>query len=556
MPSADLSNSVTAPTRILFPSNSIPDTLAAQEKPSVNSPCPSRAHATPRLLKLLALTFLIALAHPLHAQTTYCSTADLDTTFRFGNYPPSSYVIAVISKNISTTDCALATHIPPTFYANRQPDPQPISICLDCDQPHPLGLPSAPPPVTLRPGESAHQTIRWSTSPASNTRTCDNVDVMNIAVNHDAHLPAQLIAPSLLPPICSQVDVESFALGPIFGDDDSLPNHAIPAALRLSSTRLTYNLGEPFALHAESGTSTSPATTGTRCPSFLLRQRSANGATRLQEFNTPQIHCLTDTNPDQPYLTTSFDSIPPLQPTGDATLQLYKIANSLRATRINLTESNSLTLHISNTNLRDVVPNLVSTATFKPATTPASADPTPYTGWQTNFTLTDTSFGKHSALLDQTTHLEWLRLAATRNKSQDALSHTMAPHKALEGWRFATEEEVIAFFRHFTGSPSGRTSDPAIASELQRVMGGPLATTHDNAAGWTRSITNGRIAGYFAPTSNFAPAGAPRFQYHYATIREESHEGQVTITVIPSQTGWIDGDTNTPDTGTFVVRDH
>ena len=496
----------------------------------------------------------------LHAQTTYCTVADLDTTFRFGNYPPSSYVIAVVSKNISTSDCALATHIPPTFYANRQPDPQPISICLDCDQPHPFGLPPAPPPVNLRPGETAHQTIRWSTSPSSNTRTCDNVDVMNIAVNHDTHLPTQFIAPSLLPPICSQVAVESFTLGPIFGDDDSLPNHALAApALRLSSDRVTYSPGEPFTLRAESGTpaSASPARTGARCPSFLLRQRSANGATRLQEFNTPQIRCLADTtpNPDQPYLTTSFDAVPPLQPTGDATFQLFQIANSLRAQRINLTESNALTLHISGANTRDVVPNLVSTATFPPPATPA--DQTPYTGWQSTFTLTDTSFGRKSALLDQTTHLEWLRLSATRNKSQDALLHTMAPHKPLEGWRFATEDEVIAFFRHFTGSPSGRTSDPAIESELQRVMGGPLATTHNTAAGWTHSITNGRIAGYFAPTSDLASAGAPRFQYHYATIREETHDGgQVTITVNPSLTGWIDGDTNTPDTGTFVVREH
>lgn len=536
--------------------------------------CPSRANATPRLHpKLLALAFtLCALAshpNPLHAQSEtlhasgpFCTAADLDTTFRFGNYPPSSYVIAVLSKNISTRDCALVGHVPPTFYANHQADPQPISICLDCDQPHPFGLPSAPPPITVHPGETAHQTIRWTTSPSSPSRTCQNVDVMNVTVNHNANLPAQLVAPSFLPPICSQVDVESYALGPIFGDDDSLPSHA-PAdpALRLSTYRVTYYPGESFTLRAESGTptSTSPARGNTRCPLFLLRQRSANGATRLEEFNTPQIRCMRETNPnlDQPYLTTAFDAVPPIQQSGDATLQLFQLTGSLRATRINLAESNSITLHISDTGIPTRNPASDTASTAAPAPTAAPAGLTAYTGWQSNFTLTDTSYGKHSALLDQTTHLEWLRLSATRNKSQDTLRRAMSPHKALDGWRFATDEEVTTFFRHFTGSPSGRTTDPAIESELQRLMGGPLGNSHSTAGGWTRSFTNGRIAGYYAPTSDLAPAGSPRFQYHYAVIREETHDGgEVTVTVNPSQTGWIDGDTNSPDTGTFLVREH
>jgi hypothetical protein len=88
-------------------------------------------------------------------------------------------------------------------------------------------------------------------------------------------------------------------------------------------------------------------------------------------------------------------------------------------------------------------------------------------------------------------------------------------------------------------------------------MGGPLGNSHSTAGGWTRSFTNGRIAGYYAPTSDLVPAGSPRFQYHYAVIREETHDGgEVTVTVNPSQTGWIDGDTNSPDTGTFLVREH
>jgi hypothetical protein len=522
---------------------------------------PSRAQASSRqsaLHLLLALALIPALPASLHAQAP-CTAADLDITFRFGNYPPSTYLIAVLAKNISAHACTLTGQSPPRFFSPGQTTPAPIPIHLD----------AAAQPLTIEPAETAHQTLRWSTPPATNSPACQRATVLSVPLADDRVHPTELLAPTLLPPICSEVAVEPYTLGPTLGDDDAAPTHTLASTLRLTSYRVTYLPGESFSLHAESGTPT-PGTTGrgsTRCPPFFLRQRTFAGATRIQEFGPPQIRCMRelntataapDSNPD-PYLTTAFEAVVPIQgPTlGDTAVQLFELATSLRDPLIALTASNSITLHISDQTAASATLTAPDApASFaSPVRTAAPADLTAYTGWQTAFTLADTSFGKRTALLDQATHLAWLRLSESRNKSQEELRRNMSPRKPLDGWRFATDDEVATFFRHFTGSPSGRTSDPAIVAELQRLMGGPLTTSHSSPNNWSRAVTNGRIAGYYAPTSGFAPAGAARFQYHYAVIRQDTANGEVTAIINPGQTGWIDGDTTSPDTGTFLVRE-
>ena len=179
-----------------------------------------------------------------------------------------------------------------------------------------------------------------------------------------------------------------------------------------------------------------------------------------------------------------------------------------------------------------------------------------YTAWQSSFTLTDTPFGKQSALLDNSTHLEWLRLSDTRNKSQLELSRHMANHTDYAGWRFATDDEVIAFFRHFTGSPDGASADPAVEAELQRLMGGPLGHSKVAIGAGTRAYTIGRIAGYTPTNYDQAPRHAGRVQYHYAEISEERTATDTTFTVAPWKTGYNDGDVYSSDTGTFLVREY
>jgi hypothetical protein len=524
-----------------------------QEIPLNAASC-SRAHVSPRLLVALLLALSPFL---LRAQTAPppCTAPDLDVAFRFGNYSPSTYLVAVLSTNVSGRACTLGSQSPPAFYVF---DQTPLQVAIAFDSSHPAA-------ITLHPGEIAHQTIRWNTVAALNAPTCQKPSVLNVPANGDAKLPAQLVAPSLLPPICSQVGVESYALGPTFGDDDSTASRAAAApALRLSSYRVNYLPGESFIIHAESGKPAPGGRAGFRCPPLFLRQRASIGATRLEEFDSPQVRCMTDihADPGQPYTTAAFDVVHPIHDAGDTTVHLFELTGSPRDPHLAFAESNSITLHIGD----DASALATAEPTAPPPTLRAPAQPSPrasapdtsnltaYTGWQTAFTLTDTSFGKQSALLDQSTHLEWLRLSATRNKAQETLRRAMLPHKALDGWRFATDDEVQTFFRHFTGTPNGRTTDPAIEIALQRLMGGPLGHSHNT--GWSRDFTYGRIQGYYTPTSDFRPASSARFQYHFASIQEETRDGELTTTIEPYKTGWADGDTSSPDTGTFLVREH
>ena len=235
----------------------------------------------------------------------------------------------------------------------------------------------------------------------------------------------------------------------------------------------------------------------------------------MREFSSPQIRCLRENNvaptPD-PFLTTALEAVIPIQGAtlGDTTVQLFSLATPLTAPVLMLAASNAITLHVSDQSAAQSIaqpfPTLTRVDRTQPARSADSSTLNTYTGWQAAFILTDTSFGKGTALLDQSTHLEWLRLGETRNKSQEQLRRNMSPHKALDGWRFATDDEVATFFRHFTGSPTGRTSDPAIVAELERLVGGPFSTSHSTPGNWTHA----RLPKAASPdtthsTSGFAP---------------------------------------------------
>ena len=134
----------------------------------------------------------------------------------------------------------------------------------------------------------------------------------------------------------------------------------------------------------------------------------------------------------------------------------------------------------------------------------------------------------------------------------------MLPHKALDGWRYATADEVAALFRHFTATPSGRSNDPAVVTELQRLMGGPFYVAKSTAGDWTRSITYGRIAGYYPNEREgvLVDASQPRLQYYFAEISVRDNDGQLSALADPHRVGGIDGDRSSSDTGTFLVREH
>jgi hypothetical protein len=275
--------------------------------------------------------------------TAPCTAANLDVAFRFGGYPPSTYTVTVLTTNISTFACTLSPSAAPRFFAANKTIPVSIPIRLDGNHLNP----EARPPIILNPNRPAHQTIRWTMSPANGGPACIQPAVLSITVNGDRTHPAEVLAPALLPPICSEISVESYALGPAL-DDDAEPDP--DSTLHLSSARASYLPGEPFSLNAEACTPTTGVTgRATRCPPIFLRERTPDGNTRLQELNPPQASCLNQNAASPAAHPTTFEAAPPIKDTAaaDATLQLFQLASPPGDTHISLTESNPITLHIT-----------------------------------------------------------------------------------------------------------------------------------------------------------------------------------------------------------------
>jgi hypothetical protein len=214
--------------------------------------------------------------------------------------------------------------------------------------------------------------------------------------------------------------------------------------------------------------------------------------------------------------------------------------------------------------------------TGEPASAGGISELHEYTAWKSHFALSDTSFGKQTALLDQATHLEWLRVSLSAGLSEEAVRKAMEPGGRFEGWRFGTIAEVGTFFAHFTGSPDGRSTDPAIERKLQRLLGGPLDTMSNDQTGWSRKSTPARIAGLTpatheqTPQHPATPAGASPpcptcgvgFIFHAASIYEDTSYGHTQIGVIDAHvdpdggSGWTIGDgTGGSNSGIFLVRE-
>jgi len=125
--------------------------------------------------------------------------------------------------------------------------------------------------------------------------------------------------------------------------------------------------------------------------------------------------------------------------------------------------------------------------------TGVSAPTREYTAWKKRLKLADTSFGPKTALLDTSTHLEWLRLNFSAHLTYKKVVAEMAPGGRFEGWRYATGAELETFFRHFAGPAESKT-DSLIEAKLQRLLGGPLETSSNPTTGWHRSSSLGMVA--------------------------------------------------------------
>jgi hypothetical protein len=140
-----------------------------------------------------------------------------------------------------------------------------------------------------------------------------------------------------------------------------------------------------------------------------------------------------------------------------------------------------------------------------------------YTAWRNHFSLADTSFGEKTALLDKKTHLEWLRLNLTADLSLDPVHAQTAADSPFAGCRVATSQDLRVFFAHFTGSPTGHSTDaPVMAEKLQRLLGGPLEEFSDQTTGWHREDNNGFVRDASVPDGSMV-------HFQGGTVLEDSN---------------------------------
>jgi TonB family protein len=136
-----------------------------------------------------------------------------------------------------------------------------------------------------------------------------------------------------------------------------------------------------------------------------------------------------------------------------------------------------------------------------------------YTAWKRRIKFADTSFGQNTALLDKSTHLEWLRLNFTSGLAYQQVVQALRPGGEFDGWRLATPEEVRLFFAHFTAAPDGRSDNVAVERKFQRLLGGPLSMDANGV--WYREDTAAYDGLPVGPDNNM-------IHYHSAYIGEDS----------------------------------
>lgn len=161
-----------------------------------------------------------------------------------------------------------------------------------------------------------------------------------------------------------------------------------------------------------------------------------------------------------------------------------------------------------------------ATVEAKPAPPPPHIIPLqpatrPYLDWKKDFGLTDTAFGKRTALLDHSTRLAWLQLSHTAGLSYDQVREKFVTDGRFAGWRFATTAELHTFFADFTGSPTGHSSDPAIERTLQQLLGGPLNQVSNPEIGWYRRDSYGFVGDPAGPDNEM-------IHYHAGYLTEET----------------------------------
>ena len=303
------------------------------------------------LLAACSLTF----AFPAFAQSginttgSNCTTGDFDTTVEFLNGPGDFFSVVVRKRNLADHACVFdAPTYGPSIVPDRVAGEKPFGICYFCEKG--AGPPNGPmpPPITVATGQAALQTFRWRTHASTDSSHCVTLKWMAG--------PILLVTPSLLKPVCSAIDVSHFTLEktPSPVAEDQSHKAAEPPAFELSSERSRYYAGESFSLKLEpirpgKGSVPDPKT----CPTFFLRERSPDGATRIDEVQPiTSIGCKTFMPGRRPINSESSFEIDSgansrWMGVGEHTLQVLQLAGFADDSRIEFISSNVLRLAIA-----------------------------------------------------------------------------------------------------------------------------------------------------------------------------------------------------------------
>jgi hypothetical protein len=250
------------------------------------------AHAQRKRIAVLACTLpafmLLSFPTPAKSQThepsaseapPACTVVDLDITVRFGNEetkavstqkePSSVQVVTVQKRNISGHLCTFEQPINgPNFTPDRAEGEEPFTVNQ---------IPFSP--LKLEPGQAARQTWRWRSNMPDVGRSCFEPKWM--------WGPPLVVAPSLLKPVCSNIDLSPWSVvdaphSP--GESDASSSDAEVFAFKLTADKHVYDIGEWFPLHLSLDQASGSPAPREDCPTLYLRERSPDGATRIDEM--------------------------------------------------------------------------------------------------------------------------------------------------------------------------------------------------------------------------------------------------------------------------------
>jgi hypothetical protein len=238
----------------------------------------------PGFAEFLVLSSLFLFRAPSQAQdatpnpsgVSNCTVADLDTNIEFENEPDDFFGIVVHSRNITNHSCTFDGQTNgPNFIPDRVDGHEPFTLCYDCGNRVAHQGP-APQSLVLDAGAVVSQTFRWKTKQSSESAPCLQPKWMDN--------PILLVAPSLLKKVCSNIEVGQLTSDPPGKPAVEVSNDRNSDVLTLTSTKSAYYAGQMFALRVSHPDDSQTLASNASCPTLYLRQRSPDGATRIDEM--------------------------------------------------------------------------------------------------------------------------------------------------------------------------------------------------------------------------------------------------------------------------------